>query len=488
MRGRLPEKDARVSTSSNYGAPRKAARSPKPYPPRRVYPPPPFSPQNALPKLEPYKTSAFAKRAARLKLRTTTLGPPPPGPPPPPTVAAVPTISVKPKPKVEVKPFDPIGLGIGSLRLFPYGEVSGGYDDNPNRLAPNISGKRGSTTIRAEGGFALRSDWSRHSLNAEFRGAYSEYFDVPLANRPDGAGTIAARMDITRDASFDVLSRFTLDTIRPGAPAIASGVPSVTVVNRPIVFGASVAAGPTQRFGPLEVSLRGTYDRVSYENSRFSDGSILDLARTSYNGFGALGRLSYELTPDVKPFIEGTLDWRIHDSPTDFNGFFRNSQGFTARGGAAVNITQLLRGEASGGYGEREYKDVRLPRLRGPVVDAALIYTPSALTTITLRGSTALSETQLANAAGVLTQTFSAQLSHDLLRNLNVSVLGSYYVNDYQGADVFETGYTAGVKLDYKITRSISLRGSYIHERLDSSFPNADYTANVYLVGLRFQL
>jgi hypothetical protein len=45
-----------------------------------------------------------------------------------------------------------------------------------------------------------------------------------------------------------------------------------------------------------------------------------------------------------------------------------------------------------------------------------------------------------------------------------------------------------GVKLDYKITRTISLRGSFMHELLDSTFANADYTANVYLVGLRFQL
>ena len=108
----------------------------------------------------------------------------------------------------------------------------------------------------------------------------------------------------------------------------------------------------------------------------------LDLARTNYNGFGALARASYELTPNLKPFVEGTFDWRVHDAPTDFNGFYRDSSGFTVRGGATVNLTELLRGEASGGYGERHYQDVRLAPLRGPVVDAALIYTPSALTTV----------------------------------------------------------------------------------------------------------
>jgi hypothetical protein len=53
---------------------------------------------------------------------------------------------------------------------------------------------------------------------------------------------------------------------------------------------------------------------------------------------------------------------------------------------------------------------------------------------------------------------------------------------------VRERGANLGAKLEYKVTRSVSLRASYMHELLDSSFPNADYTANVYLVGLRFQL
>ncbi len=50
-----------------------------------------------------------------------------------------------------------------------------------------------------------------------------------------------------------------------------------------------------------------------------------------------------------------------------------------------------------------------------------------------------------------------------------------------------ENGYTAGVKLDYKITRSIVFRASYSHERLGSNTTGDDYTANVFLVGLRFQ-
>ena len=486
-RGLLPDQDKFAPTAANYGAPKKPEKLPKPYPLRRTPYPPPFTPRNALPPLEPYRTSYAAKQALRLRATNQPPGQQLPLPPPPPTVAVEPGVKVKPKPKVDLNPFDPLGVPVGSTLLFPSVQASGGYDDNPNRLAPSFN-PRGSAFFRGEGELKIKSNWDRHDLQGELRGGYSEYFDVPAASRPDAQGQMTARYDVTRDTALDLLGRLQLDTQRPGAPAIAPGQPTVFVINRPVILGVGTQAGATQKFGRLALSLRGTYDRVWFENAQFSNGTTLDLASTSYNGYGGLARASYELTPDLKPFVEGTLDTRIHDKPTDFNGFERDSDGYMVRGGASVAVSELVKGEISGGYGERHYRDPRLPVLRGPVIDAALIYTPSALTTLTLRGTTSMNETTLANASGVLTRAVTATLSHDLMRNLNVAFTGNYFNNDYQGADVKERGGGAGVRLEYKLTRSVALRGSYNWELLDTSFPNADYTANVFLVGLRFQL
>lgn len=497
--------DPAVPKAANYGAPVKPQKLPKPYPPRRAPYPPPFSPKTPLPALEPYKSSYVAKRQA-LRLRSTYA---PPGQqllapaPPPVTVAAEPTIKTKPKPKVEHNPYDPLGVAVGSTLLFPYVQASGGYDDNPNRLAPSYN-PRGSMFFRGEGGLKVKSDWSRHSLEGELRGGYSEYFSYPAANRPDAQGAMTARYDLTRDTALDLRGRLQLDTQRPGAPAISPGQSSVYVVNRPIILGVGTQAGATQKFGRIEMSLRGTYDRVWYQDSQYSNGTTLNLASTSYNDYGALLRASYEVTPDLKPFVEGTIDRRIHDSPFDPYGFYRDSTGYIIRGGATFNVTEMVKGEVSGGYGQRNYADFRLAELRGPVIDAALIYTPSALTTVTLRGSTTMNETTLVYASGVLTRSITATLSHDLMRNLNVTFTGGYFTNDYQSSssplvvaaatasgaylNVHERGGSAAVRLEYKLTRSIMLRGSFTHEQLSSSFRNAGYSANVYLLGLRFEL
>ncbi|MGJ0391871.1 MAG: outer membrane beta-barrel protein [Methylocystis sp.] len=477
-----------IPATANYGAPVKRQKLPRPYPLKGAPNPPAFSPKNPLPPLEPYKSSYVARQqAARLRATNALPGQQPAPPPPPVTVAVKPTIKTKPKPKVEANPFDPLGVPVGSMLVFPYVQASGGYDDNPNRLDSTYN-PRGSAFFRGEGGVRVKSDWARHSLDAELRGGYSEYFDVPRANRPDAQGQMTARYDLTRDTALDLRGRLQLDTQRPGAPAIAPGQASVYVTNRPIILGMGTQAGVTQRFGRLDVSLRGTYDRVWYQDAQYSNGTALNLASTSYNDFGGLLRASYELTPDLKPFVEGTFDKRIHDSPVDPNGFYRDNTGYIVRGGAAFNVTELVRGEVSGGYGQRDYDDRRLAPLRGPVIDAALVYTPSALTTLTLRGSTSMAETTLAYASGVLTRSVTATLSHDLMRNLNVTFTGTYFNNDYQGANVHERGGAAGVRLEYRVTRAISVRGSYTHELLNSSYPNSDYTANVFLVGLRFQL
>ncbi len=325
---------------------------PKPYPPPRVHAGAPQPSKNPLPPLAPYKTSAVARRASRLGLRREE--PPPEAGP---TVAALPTIKAKPRPKVEPEPYDPVGIGLGSLRLSPFLETTTGYDSNPDRFSSSASpAPTGSRLVRGDAGFKLRSDWSRDELQADLRLGYVDYLDYEKASRPDGVGNLTARYDVTRDTAIDVLGHFNLDTQRPGAPAISSGLPNVTVTNRPVIFSAGTAVGVTEKLNRLEVSMRGSFDRTIYEDAHYSDGSTFNLSSTDFNDYGVTGRVAYEVSPTIKPFAEGTYDTRVHDSQLDPYGYERDSDGVALRGGAEVKISELLKGQASGGYAERTYK------------------------------------------------------------------------------------------------------------------------------------
>ncbi len=60
----------------------------------------------------------------------------------------------------------------------------------------------------------------------------------------------------------------------------------------------------------------------------------------------------------------------------------RNSQGISGKFGSAFELTQKLTGEASAGYIRRHYDDPQLPSFGAYLIDASLIFTASALTTL----------------------------------------------------------------------------------------------------------
>ena len=377
-------------------------------------------------------------------------------------------------------PYAPVGYRIGNVGLFPAIEQSAGYDTNPNRFS---GAKKGSAVLRTEGELRLQSDWSRHELSGLLRGAYNEYPRITSANRPEGAGRLNLRLDATRDLRIDLETRGALDSLRPGSPELNA----VTVRDRPLVGSVGASAGVTQRLGRVSLGLRGGVDRTVFEDARLTDGAVLDQSDRDRTQYEARLRAGYELKPGWVPFVEGIADTRRYDRRLDDSGVRRSSDGLGARAGTTFEITPILTGEASAGVMARDYEDDRLGNVRGPIAEAALIWAPTPLTTLRLRGGSEIGETSVEDANGVLFSRATLEVQHDLRRNL--SLIGAVTVSeaDYSGVGLREEGLAGAIKLDYRLTRSVALRASFTHERLKSTEPGSDYTANVVLVGLRFQ-
>ncbi len=430
-----------------------------------------------LPGLTTYKTAPFNRKN----------DPPPPQGSytsnPPPTFAVIQPLPHPPKPKPDDNPFDPLGIDVASLRLFPYIEADTGYDSNPNSLADQVVG---STFIHGETGLKVESQWSQNSLTANLRGGYWDYFAVPLANRPDVAGTIDGRVDVTRRTKINLETRFGLTTQQPGSPQLA--IPgSVFITNRPSVMNYGQTVGVSQDFNRLNLDLRGSFDRIVFGDATQSDGTELLLSQDTYNTYGLTGRASYELTPGVIPFVEMRGDERRYDSFLDVDGFARNSDGVAGRAGSKFELTHLLTGEISAGYASRTYDDRRLPLLQAPTLDASLIYTATPLTTVTLTAATDLSETTVPFASGAVSRIFTGKVSHALLRDLTLTGTASYQINQYQGAPITEQLYSVGLGLEYHLTRSIVVLGSFTHTQLSSNSVGDAFTDNLFMVGLKLQ-
>lgn len=401
---------------------------------------------------------------------TVTGLPPAPEPPPPPRRRSA----------AEEDPYAALGFRLGSVVLKPSLTNGVGYDTNPQRTTG--SARKGSPFSRHEGEVEIQSDWNVHELKGKLRGGYSSYFRNHEASRPDGEGNLDLRLDASRDTRILLESRFKLDTQRPGSPDL-----NAPVVGRPLVYQYGGSAGVSHDFNRLQMTLRGSIDRSDYEDATLVNGATLSQADRNQTQYGLRLRASYEVTPGFKPFVQGEIDTRQFDQAVDSNGFRRSSDGATGRIGTTFEISRQLSGEISGGYQNRKYDDSRLRNLRGFVGDAAILWSPTPLTTVTLRGTSELGDTTIAGSSGTRAHRATLEIAHALRRNLIVTGIGVFSRTVYEGPNPREDYSSLGARIEYKLTRTFSVRASFTHERLNSTAPGSDYTANVAQVGLRVQ-
>jgi hypothetical protein len=330
----------------------------------------------------------------------------------------------------------------------------------------------------------VRSDWTRHEFKADLRGSYNWYHpdDVPSLDRPYFNGTTEGRIDVTRDSRIDLAGRLTVSTDNPNSPNLQAGLATLPIYTS---FGGTAGVG--QKFNRLDVSLKGTIDRTVYQKSELTDGTTASNDDRNFNQYGGVLRAGYEFTPGVIPFVEVGADSRVHDMPVDFTGFRRDSKGWTAMVGSTFELSRLLTGDIAVGYLQREYDDPRLEPLKGFVGKGSLTWAATGLTNVKLTAASTVGESDQPGVSGVLYRDVGLQVDHAFRRWLIGSVKAGFGIDDYVGGDRTDHRYYVGTGLTYKLNRFFQLKGEARHEWLDSSQPINNYSANVFLLGLRAQ-
>ena len=79
------------------------------------------------------------------------------------------------------------------------------------------------------------------------------------------------------------------------------------------------------------------------------------------------------------------------------------------------------------------------------------------------------------------------QIDHSFRRWLIGSVKLGFGLDDYVGLSREDRRYSAGVGLTYKLDRTTQIKGEFRQDWLRSNVSGADYTASIFLLGLRFQ-
>ena len=393
--------------------------------------------------------------------------------------------------RVDDDPFGAVGDYAGSFLVKSAVEVSAGYDTNPGRtIVP-----KGLPFWVVAPEFLAVSDWERHALVADLRGSFTGYggslpptIDGAISsaptdvNRPNFIGHIDGRLDVTEDTHITAEARLLLSTDNPGSPNVQAGL-----ANYPIYTTFGGTFGIDQNFNRLEVAAGGTVDRTVYQNSTLTDGSLSSNDDRNFNQYGGIGRVSYELTPALKPFVEVEGDTRVHDLQLDRNGFARDSDGGYVKGGSTFEFTRLLTGEISIGYAARDYVDPRLNRLEGLLTAASLTWSVTPLTTAKFYSDTQIGETTLPGTSGVLVHTYTVEADHDFRRWLTAIGKFTYGTYDYQGDGRFDKTYTVEGDLIYKLTRNFWIKGTLRRDILNSNVAGASSASTVVMLGVRVQ-
>ncbi len=393
-------------------------------------------------------------------------------------------IRQKPKKrKAHSEPDDPyaaLGVHAGAFTLFPAIELIGGYDSNPS----HATGSKGASLYTVAPELRAQSNWSRHELKADLRGSYTGYSPdtEPTLSRPYINGKADGRVDVTKNTRIDLGTRVLVSTDNPNSPNLQAGLAKLPMFT---TFGGNAGFG--HRFNRFDVSIKGDAERTAYQNSTLTDGSTASNDARNYNQYGGTLRGGYELSPGVTPFVEAGADTRRHDLNADLAGYQRDSKGLTGRVGSTFELSRLLTGEIALGYTRRNYEDPRLAPLKGLIGDASLIWTANALTNVKLTAKSTVGESTVPGVSGVLYRDVGLQVDHSFRRWLIGSVKLGFGLDGYDGMSREDKRFTAGAGLTYKLNRSAQIKGEFRQDWLRSNVTGNDYSASIFLLGLRIQ-
>lgn len=391
--------------------------------------------------------------------------------------------------KVDEDPFGAVGFYRGSMLVKPAVELWTGHDTNPGRIKDG----KGSWLYMVAPELLVASDWERHSLIADLRGAFTGYSLKNDANgtaalpvdidRPEFIGRVSGRLDVSRDTRIISETRLQIGTDNPGSPNIEANLQRY-----PLFAAVGGTLGGAHSYNRFEVAAKGTVDRTVYQESTLTDGSRSSNADRNFNQYGGALRGSYELMPHLKPFGEVSIDQRERDLEFDRNGFARSSRGRTARIGSSFELSRLITGEASIGYTRRTYEDPRLRDASGFLGSASLIWKPTGLTTVTLVAQSSIDETTLPGVSGVITRNYNAQVEHAFRRYLIATLKAGFTTANYDGGDDrSDRIYSVGGDLIYKLNRDLHLKAQLRHDWQKSSIEGDDYQATLFMLGMRWQ-
>ncbi len=370
------------------------------------------------------------------------------------------------------------GAKVGSFVIHPELTAEESYNDNIYAVQ---TGKAGDSITDAKPAVVATSDWGNHALNFFASGDLGRYARYTSENFNDYDVASNGRLDITRgnylwggiDYSKSHEARGTPDDLNNGV--------------KPVVYTETVGQlGFTHDVSRISATVGTEVRDFNYSNGSTSGGTVIEQDARNRLEYGTGIRLAYEIIPGYKAFIKGTGNIVSYENKALLNN--RNSYGFSADTGTAIEITGKLKGEIYVGYLDQEYDNSAYRAVSGFDGGGKLTWNVTGLTKIEAGGLRSINETLYLQAYSFIDTSVFCSIEHDLTRDVKLLARAGYDDYQYEGINQDDRVYLLSTGARYLINKNIMLKADYSYGQRDSNVPNNNYQQNIIIVGASIAL
>lgn len=372
--------------------------------------------------------------------------------------------------------FDPKGLRLGTIEIFPELRGQVGLDSN---VFYQDSNERDDVVTVLTPQIAARTDWARHRLSGEIGLSDTRYNDNESEDHTDVFARGEARLDIVRGTYVLLGGNQERLTERRGAPdsPFSAAKPIRYEVREAYVQG-------VHAFNRARISLRADRENLNFKDAPLIGGGVADQDQRDRTTTGLTARAEYALSPDAALVAQVTQNMREYRLKPPRAPFNRNSNGGTYLFGVNADLTNLLRGELIVGYLQQDYKDPALKTASGVALEGSLEYFPTPLTTFKLNASRRVEETLTGTASSFVATYVNGRVDHELRRNIILDAALGATKRDFQGQSRTDDLVSAEAGARFLLNRRAEVGARWQFETQDSKGPvsDPDYNVNRFFV------
>lgn len=352
-------------------------------------------------------------------------------------------------------PYEPTGIRLGSFVLKP--SVSQGIGYEKTKVGSSSTSRTFSTT-----GFrgSLTSDWSRHQWTIDAEGVYQRNISGDGETEPELRINSDLRLDLSDDTIANLTAGYSFERESTTDPNAISGANAQSTVH-----GFTGGARVTRDFGLIRGTIGVDLQREVFGSATLSNGNKLVMSDRNYTQGTLTGRIGYELSPALIPYLEASVGRSIYDDKRDVEGYERSSASLGGRAGVEIDLGEKLRGDLGIGYRRASFDDNRLATIQAVTVDGSVLWSIQRGTDLRLGLRSEIEPSTVAAESGYVTYEANTELTHELRDNLVARLSGIYTWRDFPsslGADQYI--YQVGTGLTWNLNRWLAMTGDVSYE------------------------